>query len=132
MRVYRDLTGDVNGLMNKFGIAASEIEEMIQYYTDWNADWREVQRIIDNQEAEAILTYERSGYEYGWRKAYEDVLDDVYIYFDLPNHHQISFRTLLSEKEKEGIPRYAKKWNCRVRSTLDMIGEELIIQYPEL
>jgi hypothetical protein len=233
MRVYRDLTGDVNGLMNKFGITASEIEEMIQYYTDWNADWREVQRIIDNPEEEASLAYERaginqrdltdrawglqceredicgigtrnvrsfltkqykhegdklaqlyqlaidiedksiliktidwldcklsydeqdelkikmeeqkfkllrklikcyeqSGYEYGWRKAYEDVLDDVYIYFDLPNNHQISFRTILSEKEKEEIPRYTKKWNGMVRYTLEMIGEDLIVQYPEL
>ena len=233
MRRYIELTGDIDGLVKKYGIPANEIEEMISCFCQWSSGWVKVQQIVDNPDEEYALAYERSqmsyhdlkersgslliermylcdigfrqvrlfllknykhkrdkiakiyqlamdiedktikiwdldwldrktpyeernelknkmeeqkakllrkliqyykraGYEYGWRKCYEEVLDDVYIYFDLPNNHQISFRIILTEKEKMEIPKYTERWNGNCHHTLKNIQYDLIVQYPEL
>ncbi len=232
MSVYLDTTGDMEGLVKKFGISEEEINEMIPYYRDLHCGGFEVQRIIDNPAEENTIAYEKfgysdrdlprraaglvdkceylcnigirpireflrrkyirekdidariyqlamdveeksimvkkihwlehdipsekedefidimeehkakllrkliqcyqeAGYEYGWRTGYQDDFT-YYVYFDLPNGEQISFRTDLSEKEKEEIPRYTKKWNCWARHTLVAIENNLLMKYPNL
>jgi hypothetical protein len=232
MRRYVELTGDIDGLVKKYGIPANEIEEMISCFCQWSSDWVKVQQIVDNLDEEYALAYERSqmnyhdlkeragslliermylcdigfrqvrlfllknykhkrdkiakiyqlamdiedktikiwdldwldrktpyeertelknkmeeqkakllrkliscytktGYEYGWRSGYRDKTTD-YVYFDLPNNNQISFRAILSDKEKIEIPKYSKRWNGMNHHTLQMIQDDLMIQYPEL
>lgn len=232
MRIYLDTTGDMEGVVEKFGISEEEIDEMISYYCDLQCGRCEVQRIIDNPAEENTIAYEKygfsyrdlprraaglvdkceylcnigirpireflrrkyirekdidariyqlamdveeksimvkksdyldhnvpyeeqemykakmeeqkskllrkliqcykdAGYEYGWRTGYRDDFT-YYVYFDLPNGEQISFRTDLSEKEKEEIPRYTKKWNCWARHTLEAIENNLLMKYPNL
>jgi len=78
-----------------------------------------------------ISCYKKTGYEYGWRAGYRE-RGTYYLYFDLPSKKQVSFRTILSEKEKAEIPKYIKRWNGMSHSTLDIIQDDLMLQYPEL
>lgn len=232
MRIYLDTTGDMEGLVKKFGVPEDEINAMIACFS-YCRDWIEVQQIIENPDEEYGLAYERgfcvyqqtyidraaelmrkrerlckvgirpireflrrkyirdkdidariyqlamdieeksimvkkiywldhdipiekedefidimeehkakllrklircykeAGYEYGWKNGYCNDYPG-YLFFDLPNGEQISFRTHFSKDELEEFPEYTKRWNGIFRHTLHAIENNLLLKYPNL
>lgn len=51
------------------------------------------------------------------------------LYFELPNVEQISFHTMLEEKESSFIPDYPKQWDGKTCSTLNKLEDALNKMY---